>query len=176
MPRSIPEVGDPKLGAAVKSGVSGWQNLYLEHIGSDRRIFSEEVDPKRSLTHHRGPSEVLSSKSSPRSCISIRGAFVVRVWCAGCKNCSQSSTACSKAGLLQRALLFLKSSCQNPKKKCPPAKYGTTTNTLGGWTTQTHSDSGLVMSPPWGPAAGVKPRVCPTLGSGSIHAAREIPG
>ena len=65
VPGSIPEVGDPKLGAAVKSGVSGWQNLYLEHIGSDRRIFSEKVDPKRSLTHHRGPSEVLSSKSSP---------------------------------------------------------------------------------------------------------------
>ena len=102
-----------------KSGVSGWQILYLEHTGSDRRIFSEEVDPKRSLTHHRGPSEVLSSKSSPHSCISIRGVFVVRVWCAGCKNCSQSSTACSKAGLLQQALLFLKSSCQNPKKNGP---------------------------------------------------------
>ena len=64
VPRSIPEVGDPKLGAAVRSGVSGWQNLYLEHIGSDRRIFSEEVDPKSSPTHHRGPCEVLSSKSS----------------------------------------------------------------------------------------------------------------
>ena len=77
MPGSIPQVGDPKLGAAVKSGVSGWQNLYLEHIGSDRRIFSEEVDPKRSPTHHRGPSEVLPSKSSSPSYISIRGAFAV---------------------------------------------------------------------------------------------------
>ena len=78
MPGSIPEVGDPKLGAAVKSGVSGWQNLYLEHMGSDRRIFSEEVDPKRSLTHHHGPSEVLSSKSSRGSHISIRGMLVAK--------------------------------------------------------------------------------------------------
>ena len=61
----------------MKSGVSGWQNLYLEHIGSDRRIFSEEVDPKRSPTHHRGPCEVLSSKSSLGRRISIRGAFGV---------------------------------------------------------------------------------------------------
>ena len=55
---SIPEVGDPKLGATVKLAIWQRQNLYLEHIGSDRRIFSEKVDPKRSLTHHPGPSEV----------------------------------------------------------------------------------------------------------------------
>ena len=84
MPGSIPEVGDPKLGAAVKSGVSGWQNLYLEHIGSDRRIFSEEVDPKRSPTHHRGPCEVLSSKSSWDRDILIRGAFAVLAAFSSC--------------------------------------------------------------------------------------------
>ena len=77
MPGSIPEVGDPKLGATVKFGVSGWQNLYLEHIGSDRRICSEEVDLKRSLTHHRGPSETHFQKSSWARDILIRGAFGV---------------------------------------------------------------------------------------------------
>ena len=30
----------------MKFGVSGWKNLYLEYIGSDRRIFTEEVDPR----------------------------------------------------------------------------------------------------------------------------------
>ena len=42
MPGSIPEVGDPKLGATVKIAIWQRQNLYLEYIGGDRRIFFQD--------------------------------------------------------------------------------------------------------------------------------------
>ena len=56
VPRSIPEDGDPKLGAAVKIAIWQRQNLYLEHIGSDRRIFSQDLHPMSYKTSRRGPS------------------------------------------------------------------------------------------------------------------------
>ena len=53
---SIPEVGDPKLGAAVKIAIRQRQNLYLKHIGGDRRIFPQYPHPMRCKTsHHRPP-------------------------------------------------------------------------------------------------------------------------
>ena len=73
MPGSIPEVGDPKLGAAVKSGVSGWQNLYLEHIGSDRRIFSQNPHPMSCKMSRRGPLYVPSIKIYPAFDLLIMG-------------------------------------------------------------------------------------------------------
>ena len=45
MPGSIAEAGDPKPGAAVKIAIWQRQNLYLEHIRSDHRIFSQDLPP-----------------------------------------------------------------------------------------------------------------------------------
>ena len=102
VPGSIPEVGDPKLRAAVKIAIWQRQNLYLEHIGSDRRIFSEEVDPKRSPTHHRGPRETHFQKSSWASSISIRGAFGVNSGGAHYRtSCFNSLYGFTFSGILQ---------------------------------------------------------------------------
>ena len=62
MPGSILEVCDPKLGAAVKIAIWQRQNLYLEHIGSDRRIFSQDPHPMSCKMSRRGPSYVPSIK------------------------------------------------------------------------------------------------------------------
>ena len=62
MPGSIPEVCDPKLGAAVKIAIWQRQNLYLEHIGSDRRIFSQDPHPMSCKMSRHGPSYVPSIK------------------------------------------------------------------------------------------------------------------
>ena len=62
MPGSIPDVGDPKLGAAVKIAIWQRQNLYLEHIGSDRRIFSQDPHPMSCKMSRRGPSYVPAIK------------------------------------------------------------------------------------------------------------------
>ena len=53
---SIPGVGDPKPGAAVKIAIWQRQNLYLKHIGGDRRIFPQYPHPMRCKTSRRRPS------------------------------------------------------------------------------------------------------------------------
>ena len=79
MPGSILEVCDPKLGAAVKIAIWQRQNLYLRHIGSDRRIFSQDPHPMSCKMGRRGPSYVPSIKIYMFLNLLTWGVFGVRM-------------------------------------------------------------------------------------------------